>query len=122
VASTKKCSVVKSDKAFELPTDRDTIDPDVATEITSSELPNCSVNQDVSAEVKVLEVSAPETVESKKTWRELRKQDTVVADATGAVRFVLWQDDIGSFEEQHSYKVTAAHIRRGVLPICVRQV
>ena len=67
VASTKCCSVVKSEKEFEVLQDRHTIDPDVSKEIMLSAIPSCTVNQYVTVEIKVLDVSAPVTVESKKS-------------------------------------------------------
>lgn len=112
VASTKRSTVVKYDKEFNIPEDMTEVDPDVAKNITLSGLPNCIVNQYVNVQVKMLETSPPVIVESKKqTWMELRKQDTIVADATGTTRLVLWQADIGMLQENHSYKVPDAHVR-----------
>ena len=111
MASTKRCSVVKSEKEFELPQDRHTIDPDVPKEIMLSEIPSCTVNQYVTVEIKVLDVSAPVTVESKKMWREIRKQDCVVADGSGTSRLVLWQEEIGALQVNSSYRVSAAYVR-----------
>ena len=54
-----------------------------------------------------LMVGPPESVQSTKTWRDLKKQECVVADVTGAVRLVLWEKDIGSLKDDASYKIYA---------------
>ena len=72
-----------------------------------SKIPSSTVNQYVTVEIKV---SAPITVESKKTWREIRKQNCVVADGSVTSQLVLWQEEIGTFQVQ-SFGCACAYVR-----------
>ena len=46
-----------------------------------------------------------------KTWQELTKQDSTIADSTGSACIVLLQKDIGKLEEDESYKVENMTVR-----------
>ena len=63
-------------------------------------------NQKVTTVAKVVKVYQPTTVSTGKT-----KQDTTLADATGTIRFTLWEKDVHSLEEGHSYRLVNVIIR-----------
>ncbi len=58
---------LKSARTFELPADLSAIDPDAAVRITLDELQGLAINQCVIVNIRVVEVSAAEEVQSKKT-------------------------------------------------------
>lgn len=57
--------------------------------------------QRVSLRVKVTSVTATQTVGAKK-WK---KQDVIIADATGCSRITLWQDKIGLLQLNKTYRL-----------------
>ncbi len=110
-AAARHTGVDMSPRKFTLSTDPCTIDPDRAVDVHIRDLKTVAVNQCITVLCKVLVVHTPERVDSKKTWRVLTTQEYIIADATGAIRIMLWQEDIGKLKADHSYKISNAGLR-----------
>ncbi len=85
-----------SPRKFTLPADLHAIDPDAGVDVNIEDLEKLVVNQFVTVCVKAVVIHAPESVDSKKTWRNLTKQECTVGDATGTICIVLWQQDVSN--------------------------
>ena len=68
------------------------------------------IHQKIYTVAKAVQINAIEEVKKKGSWRCLRKQDTMIADATGAVRLVLWED-IDKIKEGASFRINGANVR-----------
>ncbi len=110
-AATRRTAVQASPREFTLPADLRAIDPDAGVDVNIEDLEKLAVNQFITVCAKAVVVHGPESVDSKKTWRNLTKQECIVGDATGTIRIVLWQQDVGKLEEDHSYKISDAGLR-----------
>lgn len=108
VIASRRGKILQSPKKFSLPLDLAELDPDTAKDVSVEEIDDIAVKQFVTVRVKVLSCSDPEEVNSKKTWRELKKQDCIVGDSTGVIRIVLWQDNIAKLEDDKCYKIKDA--------------
>lgn len=98
----EKSVVQRSPKKFE-----------VSTNILSQHTELCDLNQGntIKTKVKVLRVSAPETIESKQKAQTFQKQDCVVSDSSGCCRLVLWESHVGKFEVGKCYKLIGVLVR-----------
>jgi hypothetical protein len=54
---------------------------------------------------KVTQLNDPTKVCTGKT-----KRDTTVADASGCIRFILWENQVDLLDLDHSYKITNAEV------------
>ena len=70
------------------------------------EIEGLDVSQCVTCKVKVLSVDAPENIPM-----GYRKQDIKVGDASGTVKFTLWENEIGSMKERESYRISTAVVK-----------
>ena len=64
-----------------------------------------AVNQRVNVTGKIQSGEGAEKVEVKSRGGTLTKQDSVIADCTGAIRGVAWEKDVGVLEPGCSYKL-----------------
>ena len=76
------------------------------SDITLNQLQHQDNNQQISVSVKVVQIM--DEVEVKPG---LIKQDITVSDETSSARVTLWQQDIGRFQEQKSYKLHNVIVR-----------
>ena len=67
--------------------------------ISLDQLPDLDQFQRVSVTVKALRVDDPQQIPSGKM-----KQDVLVGDSTGTTRLTLWEEEIGSMDEDSSYQ------------------
>ena len=74
--------------------------------ITVSEVVNRSVYEKISCSNKVIKIDEPLKVSG-----GITKQDTVIADDTGAIKLTLWENDIGTIEEGKSYDFSNVIVR-----------
>ena len=86
-------SVEQSDKTFDV--DMSKL---LTQKITVSEVVNRSVYEKISCSAKVIKIDEPLKVSG-----GITKQDTVIADDTGAIKLTFWENDIGTIEEGKSY-------------------
>jgi ssDNA-binding replication factor A large subunit len=91
-------SVEQSDKTFDV--DMSKL---LTQKITVSEVVNRSVYEKISCSDKV--------IESLKVSGGITKQDTVIADDTGAIKLTLWENNIGTIEEGKSYDFSNVIVR-----------
>ncbi len=82
--------------------DKIVIPQDEPQNITLNELPTLDQYTKVSVNIKVLKVLSPVEVGSDKK----KKQDIHVADKTAATTVVLWEEHIGSLQEEQSYNLS----------------
>ncbi len=78
------------------------ISQDEPQNITLNELPTLDQYTKVSVNIKVLKVLSPVEVGSDKK----NKQDIHVANKTAATTVVLWEEHIGSLQEEQSYNLS----------------
>ena len=85
------------------------------------QLPDLEQFQRVSVTIKALRVDAPQQIPTGKM-----KQDVIIGDSTGTTRLTLWEEEIGSMDEDSSYqlksdystipwKVISLHLQRHIL-------
>ncbi len=73
-----------------------------------SELDTLAVKQNVTVSVKVVSVTAGETLKTK--GGEKKKQDCRVGDASGSCRVVLWATEVGALKENECYKLVGVGV------------
>ena len=69
-------------------------------------VPTLKLFQQVTVKAKVQQVYQPKTVGNGK-----RKQDVILADATGCTQLTLWQEDIDRLATGNSYKLSGVVVR-----------
>ena len=106
----EKTTIEPSPRKFDIPLDALADNPQLKS-IALSEIDSMVTHQKVKVVVKAVQVNAVEEVKKKGYWRSLRKQDVIIADATGYTRLVLWQEDINKLKEGASYMIDGAAIR-----------
>ena len=77
--------------------------------ISLDQLPDLEQFQRVSVTIKALRVDDPQQIPTGKM-----KQDIIIGDSTGTTRLTLWEEEIGSMDEDSSYQlkgVTVRHFR-----------
>ena len=111
IVAAGKSKIGPSPIKFKLPEDLSCIDPDASSEVRIEEIENLAVMQSVTVHVKLMLVGVPERVQVKDRWRELTKQECVLGDATGTIQIVLWEQKIGSLQQDICYKIADAHIK-----------
>ena len=63
-----------------------------------------AANEKVDAVVQVMNRSAPVQIKTKDR-KKLTKQDCVASDASGTIRIVLWERNVGVLQENESYQL-----------------
>lgn len=86
-----------SPKSFEI----EDLDNAGSRSIRISEIVEMKIHDDVSVKIKVMKVKQPDVVTNGK-----RKQDVVIADASGSTVLTLWEDDIGSLIDGKLYQLS----------------
>ena len=74
--------------------------------ITLDQLQTIENFQRVTVKIKVISVKHEEEVK-----KGLLKQDCVVGDATGTAKITVWEDNVGLFTVDESYKLSGAMVR-----------
>ena len=85
-----------------------------AAEVTVNQISTLAAKQRISITVKVMNVSEPKEVQSKRQEKPLTKQDCkdcIVGDSSGRCRVVLWENDIGKIDKGCGYKLTNMLLR-----------
>ena len=108
IVSNRKTKVEQSSRHFSVP---ENLDPSESKNVSVDEIENISLTQTVNVVVKVISVEKPGSVRAVNSWRELTKQDCIVGDDTESIRIVLWERDVGSLEEDRSYKMRDVVVR-----------
>ena len=104
--TTNRSKVESSPRKFSVPTEMREVE---RKGVQLSELDSVGVNQQVTVSVKVVSVSAGETVSTKSG--EKKKQDCRVGDASASTRLVVWESDVGSLEEGQCYKIVGVGVK-----------
>jgi hypothetical protein len=100
-----KCSEISSsNKHFEVT--KESVTEQGEKIVMLDEVTKMEAYQRVLCAIKVLEVVEAEEVPGGK-----KKQDILVSDATGTLRLVLWESEIGQLEEKKSYKLCGVVVR-----------
>ena len=97
ILASKKSKVQSSPhKNFDLPENLEALDPDCqpSVGIKLSEIDDIAVGQHVCITGKVTKLDTPVPIQNR-FGKVIRKQESVIADVTGQVRVVLWENEIG---------------------------
>ena len=100
----KDSQVDVSDKEFDVSA---ISDAKYGETISLDQLPDLDQFQRVSVTVKVLRVDDPQQIPSGKM-----KQDVLVGDSTGTARLTLWEEEIGSMDDNSSYQLKGVTVRQ----------
>ena len=100
---TKHTEVEKSEKVFDVESKFGKAGEKV---ITLKELHDLLPFQRVTVEVKAVRVEEPTEVSGGK-----KKQDVLVGDSTGTARFTVWEGEIGTVDEDVSYRLSGMMVR-----------
>ena len=95
IVAARRSKVFSSPKNFKLPCNLSCIDSDAATKVHFKEVDDLAAMQSVTVRVKAVLVGMPEHVQVRDSWRGLTKQECIVADTTGTIQIVLWEEKIG---------------------------
>ncbi|MDH5689103.1 MAG: GNAT family N-acetyltransferase [Candidatus Bathyarchaeota archaeon] len=66
--------------------------------------------REVEVEAKVLEVSEPRQVRSRKTGEPLRVAEAVISDETGPIKLVLWNDQIRQVKADEKIRIENGYV------------
>ena len=75
--------------------------------ISLDQLPDLEQFQRVSVTIKALRVDDPQQIPTGKI-----KQDIIIGDSTGTTRLTLWEEEIGSMDEDSSYQLKGVTVRQ----------
>ena len=105
VLVSKKTEVEKSEKVFEVES-VPAKTKKMGKIIMLKELNDLVPYQVVSVEVKVVRVEEPAIV-----GQGMKKQDLLIGDSTGNARLALWETEVGTMEEEGSYRLGGLMVR-----------
>ena len=108
MASNRSSVEPATSKSFELPPS--TVDENIAVAVEVNECESLSINQRVTVVVKVLGTKEPTSVQTK-AGKKLEKQDCTIGDASGCIRLVLWETNVGKLQLGSSYRLENVTVR-----------
>lgn len=83
---------------------------DQPSQITLSEIEDLTCGQQVSIRAKVVHLDTSMPIQSR-NGKLLHKQESIIADETGQIRLVLWEENIDKLVIEKSYKLDNLTIR-----------
>ncbi len=105
IVTTNRSRVESSPQKFVVPTE---MRQSECKQVNLSQLNTLAVRQNVTVSVKVVSVTAGETLKTK--GGEKKKQDCHVGDASGSCRVVLLETDVGALKAGECYKLVGVGV------------
>ena len=101
--------IVRSTSSIQMSPSKFNVPSDISVasqSVTISEIKDLPLFKSISVTAKAIQVHQPEQIFNGKV-----KQDIQLADYTGAVNLVLWEEDVGMLEQGTSYHISGLQVR-----------